>query len=373
MVRIFLNKIFLAFLLGSYCFLFGLCNHIFVVPLGNTVQGNAEGENLKETESTEPEVIKAVEHESDVQLSKEKNQSENLKDESDEIDEKDKETDSQSKVQDDEGEKEKETNKEETVDESGKGDKKSEETDSGKEKEDGQDEQKDEEAKKSNEADSQNSNEKSTDTQPSQSKDGEPEGRSTPVAKTDDDGENAQKGTQTAPEQRKFMFNIEDGGFTELHTLWEVEEKRKCDDIWWRKHDYWLLAGVVTYPFYWMLDINLRSTASLLWCARHLNTSHLVFIFSSSLFSSLTPSLFSPSSLLLSFYVQLLNCSRCIVINIVTTFIVLAIIISIIVSFISIILNPIVVIIFIVLSLYIIIVIMTYQSFSFSSSNSSSS
>lgn len=48
--------------------------------------------------------------------------------------------------------------------------------------------------------------------------------------------------------QRRFIFNIADGGFTELHTLWEVEEKRKCDDIWWRSHDYWLLAGVVTYP-----------------------------------------------------------------------------------------------------------------------------
>ncbi|KAK2557310.1 Chromodomain-helicase-DNA-binding protein 3 [Acropora cervicornis] len=51
--------------------------------------------------------------------------------------------------------------------------------------------------------------------------------------------------------QRRFVFNIADGGFTELHTLWEVEEKRKCDDIWWRSHDYWLLAGfgVVNEPF----------------------------------------------------------------------------------------------------------------------------
>ncbi|XP_029187317.2 chromodomain-helicase-DNA-binding protein 4-like isoform X5 [Acropora millepora] len=49
--------------------------------------------------------------------------------------------------------------------------------------------------------------------------------------------------------QRRFVFNIADGGFTELHTLWEVEEKRKCDDIWWRSHDYWLLAGVVTHGY----------------------------------------------------------------------------------------------------------------------------
>lgn len=48
---------------------------------------------------------------------------------------------------------------------------------------------------------------------------------------------------------KEFVFNIADGGFTELHTIWEVEEKQKRDDIWWRKHDYWLLAGLVMYPF----------------------------------------------------------------------------------------------------------------------------
>ena len=47
----------------------------------------------------------------------------------------------------------------------------------------------------------------------------------------------------------KFMFNIADGGFTELHVLWEAEEKRKFDNIWWRYHDYWLMAGAVVYLF----------------------------------------------------------------------------------------------------------------------------
>ncbi|XP_078374198.1 chromodomain-helicase-DNA-binding protein 4-like isoform X2 [Oculina patagonica] len=56
-------------------------------------------------------------------------------------------------------------------------------------------------------------------------------------------------GSSALGDQRRFMFNIADGGFTELHTLWEVEEKRKCDDIWWRCHDYWLLAGVVTHGY----------------------------------------------------------------------------------------------------------------------------
>uniref|UniRef100_A0A3B4YBH3 Chromodomain helicase DNA binding protein 5 n=1 Tax=Seriola lalandi dorsalis TaxID=1841481 RepID=A0A3B4YBH3_SERLL len=47
----------------------------------------------------------------------------------------------------------------------------------------------------------------------------------------------------------KFMFNIADGGFT-LHTLWQTEERAalssgKMHDIWHRRHDYWLLAGIV--------------------------------------------------------------------------------------------------------------------------------
>ena len=53
----------------------------------------------------------------------------------------------------------------------------------------------------------------------------------------------------------KFMFNIADGGFTELHVLWEAEEKRKFDNIWWRYHDYWLLSGVVVYLFMSCFDL----------------------------------------------------------------------------------------------------------------------
>ena len=40
----------------------------------------------------------------------------------------------------------------------------------------------------------------------------------------------------------------------ELHTLWQNEERAamssgKTYEIWHRRHDYWLLAGIVTYPF----------------------------------------------------------------------------------------------------------------------------
>ncbi|CAF0739922.1 unnamed protein product [Didymodactylos carnosus] len=51
----------------------------------------------------------------------------------------------------------------------------------------------------------------------------------------------------------KFMFNIADGGFTELHSLWLNEQRALVSnhehEIWHRRHDYWLLAGVVTHGY----------------------------------------------------------------------------------------------------------------------------
>lgn len=51
------------------------------------------------------------------------------------------------------------------------------------------------------------------------------------------------------PSETRFMFNIADGGFTELHTLWS-EEKTKGfrPAVWGRQHDYWMLRGICTYP-----------------------------------------------------------------------------------------------------------------------------
>uniref|UniRef100_A0AAR2INI5 DNA helicase n=1 Tax=Pygocentrus nattereri TaxID=42514 RepID=A0AAR2INI5_PYGNA len=53
----------------------------------------------------------------------------------------------------------------------------------------------------------------------------------------------------------RFMFNIADGGFTELHSLWQNEERaatvtKKTNEIWHRRHDYWLLAGIIQYPLH---------------------------------------------------------------------------------------------------------------------------
>jgi hypothetical protein len=59
---------------------------------------------------------------------------------------------------------------------------------------------------------------------------------------------------QEEPEKRiilPFKFNISDGGFTELHSIWNSEEnvvKSKGMDyeVWNRRHDYWLLCGFAT-------------------------------------------------------------------------------------------------------------------------------
>ena len=46
-----------------------------------------------------------------------------------------------------------------------------------------------------------------------------------------------------------FMFNIADGGFTDLHNNWAVEKKEGfAPKKWGRRHDYWLLKGLVVYP-----------------------------------------------------------------------------------------------------------------------------
>ena len=53
---------------------------------------------------------------------------------------------------------------------------------------------------------------------------------------------------------RGHLILLPSAGFPELHTLWQNEERAavssgKIYDIWHRRHDYWLLAGIVTYPW----------------------------------------------------------------------------------------------------------------------------
>ncbi|KAE8593218.1 hypothetical protein XENTR_v10019033 [Xenopus tropicalis] len=75
------------------------------------------------------------------------------------------------------------------------------------------------------------------------------------IKQEDDEGKKEDKNGKF-----KFMFNIADGGFTELHTLWQNEERAaissgKIYDIWHRRHDYWLLAGIVTHGYARWQDI----------------------------------------------------------------------------------------------------------------------
>uniref|UniRef100_A0A3Q2QLC6 Chromodomain helicase DNA binding protein 4b n=1 Tax=Fundulus heteroclitus TaxID=8078 RepID=A0A3Q2QLC6_FUNHE len=68
------------------------------------------------------------------------------------------------------------------------------------------------------------------------------------------EGGTAPSGVNISEEKKKaskqrFMFNIADGGFT-LHSLWQNEERaatvtKKTYEIWHRRHDYWLLAGII--------------------------------------------------------------------------------------------------------------------------------
>lgn len=73
--------------------------------------------------------------------------------------------------------------------------------------------------------------------------------------------EDAPKGNGKPPAERpRFMFNIADGGFTELHTLWQNEERAaissgKMNEIWHRRHDFWLLAGIVVHGYARWQDI----------------------------------------------------------------------------------------------------------------------
>jgi chromodomain-helicase-DNA-binding protein 4 len=64
------------------------------------------------------------------------------------------------------------------------------------------------------------------------------------------------------------MFNIADGGFTELHSLWLNEQRALTPnhehEIWHRRHDYWLLAGVVTHGYSRWQDIQIDPKFSII-------------------------------------------------------------------------------------------------------------
>ena len=67
---------------------------------------------------------------------------------------------------------------------------------------------------------------------------------------------------ETKPEKlkdKKFMVNMADGGFTELHSVWQTEHRAVQQgneyEMWHRRHDYWLLSGIVAHGYSRWQDI----------------------------------------------------------------------------------------------------------------------
>ncbi|XP_031585288.1 chromodomain-helicase-DNA-binding protein 4a isoform X3 [Oreochromis aureus] len=88
-----------------------------------------------------------------------------------------------------------------------------------------------------------------------QNGDGSKEGTASAAAATASGASEEKKKAKT-----RFMFNIADGGFTELHSLWQNEERaatvtKKTNEIWHRRHDYWLLAGIIQHGYARWQDI----------------------------------------------------------------------------------------------------------------------
>ena len=94
--------------------------------------------------------------------------------------------------------------------------------------------------------------EEEKDKEDGEKKEGDAKEEDKATVKKEGEGKEGEKKEEESTQQ-KFMFNIADGGFTELHTLWANEQRAlqlgREHEVWHRRHDYWLLTGIVTYPF----------------------------------------------------------------------------------------------------------------------------
>ena len=140
---------------------------------------------------------------------------------------------------------EKEESKEESDKEDKKTDAESADKDTDKEKKEGEAEveKKEEESEKKEEVKEEKKEGESAEKDAGKKDDG-PE---TKKGEDEDSKESKEKDDKKEGGPAKFMFNIADGGFTELHTLWQNEERAAVPgrefEIWHRRHDYWLLSG----------------------------------------------------------------------------------------------------------------------------------
>merc|ERR1712088_796905 len=165
------------------------------------------------------------------------------KDEKMEVDEKE-DTKKQEDKQEDEKEKDNDKDKEKEKEQEQEKEKEKEtdkETDKEKEKEDGKE-------KENGETD-----EKKEKTDEEKTVNGDVQKKENDDAHKNGEVKEESKDKEEDRKPHKFMFNIADGGFTELHTLWQNEEKAAVPgreyEIWHRRHDYWLLAGIVTHGY----------------------------------------------------------------------------------------------------------------------------
>ena len=177
------------------------------------------------------------------------------KEEKMETDEKEKEEE-EDKEKEKKEEKKKETPKEDKKAETEEKSEKEDKAEKATEKTDDKEKEKDDKEKEK-EKDSEATKDK-------EDKDGDKAEKKDDAATKEDEKEKEQK--KIEEEKRKFMFNIADGGFTELHTLWQNEEKAAVPgreyEIWHRRHDYWLLAGT-TYDMFIYIILLLKSALSM--------------------------------------------------------------------------------------------------------------
>ena len=231
-------------------------------------EGKEEVKTEKEEEKSESDDKKA---EADSDEKKEENSEEEKKDATEEKMEVEEKKDTEVKEETKEEEKESETkeetpkedSKEEAMEtESVKTEEKEEKDEVKKESEDEmKDEKKEEEVEESKEKSSEEGKEEKEEEVKEEDK-SEEKKKEKPEVKKEEEGENkeieekkpdTEETKKSEENNQKFMFNIADGGFTELHTLWTNEQRAlqltREHEVWHRRHDYWLLAGIVTHGY----------------------------------------------------------------------------------------------------------------------------
>nr|KAG5696298.1 hypothetical protein BaRGS_027908 [Batillaria attramentaria] len=208
-----------------------------------------EEEAEEKAEASKPETVKEKSEEEPMETDAEKKKDE--KDSSEKSEDKADKADSEKKEKPEDVEmKEEKDSKDKTKEEDKKDmeEKKDEEKMDTDEKAEGKDEEKGE---KKEEDKAEEKKEETKEEKKDEKKDVKEEDKE----KTGDVKKDEKPAEEARPDEtyQKFMFNIADGGFTELHTLWANEQRAlqmgREHEVWHRRHDYWLLTGIVTHGY----------------------------------------------------------------------------------------------------------------------------